>query len=553
MKFTRNRIIVALAITAAMTASAQASPDPCKSLRYASIPAASIALPTSGADVISATHHHQKGTGFCKVLGSIHPIDPDADDIRFELNLPDNWNDKALHIGGGTFDGYLAAAAGRGRTAVGIKSAPTPLARGYATFGSDGGHHTDYFPLPDAINAVNAKFARNKEMQQNFAGDALKKVHDTVVVLLTQYYGHAPRRMYFIGGSTGGREALKVAQRYPDDYDGVLAAYAAWDQIELDLQFIRTAQALYSKGGYLGFAQTRLIQHTVLKACDAQDGLRDGIVSDPDGCHVDPATLRCPDGQHHHGCLSDAQLHTLITFATPQRTSTPVSDGVSSIPGYNVLSGADLTSATGILPFPLHNPIFLFNSFGYVIGDTVLRNFLTVGVHYDARNFDTTTGQPKTADMSFAPGGAGIWHAEVMQQALEVDATNANLRPFVAHGGKLILVHGTTDNIIPTNSTVDYYHRLQATMGVHTTASFARLYIIPGLGHGFGKFDAGFDTIGTLDAWADQGIAPTNLIVTDNHTGRTRPLCEYPAYPHYTTGDPTQATSFTCTQPNASK
>ena len=551
MKF--NRIIVALAITAAMTASAQASPDPCKSLRYASIPAASIALPTSGADVISATHHHQKGTGFCKVLGSIHPIDPDADDIRFELNLPDNWNDKALHIGGGTFDGYLAAAAGRGRTAVGIKSAPTPLARGYATFGSDGGHHTDYFPLPDAINAVNAKFARNKEMQQNFAGDALKKVHDTVVVLLTQYYGHAPRRMYFIGGSTGGREALKVAQRYPDDYDGVLAAYAAWDQIELDLQFIRTAQALYSKGGYLGFAQTRLIQHTVLKACDAQDGLRDGIVSDPDGCHVDPATLRCPDGQHHHGCLSDAQLHTLITFATPQRTSTPVSDGVSSIPGYNVLSGADLTSATGILPFPLHNPIFLFNSFGYVIGDTVLRNFLTVGVHYDARNFDTTTGQPKTADMSFAPGGAGIWHAEVMQQALEVDATNANLRPFVAHGGKLILVHGTTDNIIPTNSTVDYYHRLQATMGVHTTASFARLYIIPGLGHGFGKFDAGFDTIGTLDAWADQGIAPTNLIVTDNHTGRTRPLCEYPAYPHYTTGDPTQATSFTCTQPNASK
>ena len=553
MKFTRNRIIVALAITAAMTASAQASPDPCKSLRYASIPAASIALPTGGADVISATHHHQKGTGFCKVLGSIHPIDPDADDIRFELNLPDNWNDKALHIGGGTFDGYLAAAAGRGRTAVGIKSAPTPLARGYATFGSDGGHHTDYFPLPDAINAVNAKFARNKEMQQNFAGDALKKVHDTVVVLLTQYYGHAPRRMYFIGGSTGGREALKVAQRYPDDYDGVLAAYAAWDQIELDLQFIRTAQALYSKGGYLGFAQTRLIQHTVLKACDAQDGLRDGIVSDPDGCHVDPATLRCPDGQHHHGCLSDAQLHTLITFATPQRTSTPVSDGVSSIPGYNVLSGADLTSATGILPFPLHNPIFLFNSFGYVIGDTVLRNFLTVGVHYDARNFDTTTGQPKTADMSFAPGGAGIWHAEVMQQALEVDATNANLRPFVAHGGKLILVHGTTDNIIPTNSTVDYYHRLQATMGVHTTASFARLYIIPGLGHGFGKFDAGFDTIGTLDAWADQGIAPTNLIVTDNHTGRTRPLCEYPAYPHYTTGDPTQATSFTCTQPNASK
>jgi len=548
MKQPCNRIIVALvfALIATTGLCAQTS---CKSLRHVAIPAASIGLATTGAVVTSASHGHEDGTGYCKVLGRIHPVDPTADDIRFELNLPDNWNSKALQIGGGTFDGYLAAAAGRGRTAVGIKSAMPPLAQGYATFGSDAGHHTSYFPLPDAINAVNARFARNKEMQQNFAGDALKKVHDVVVVLLKQRYGQTATRMYFIGGSTGGREALKVAQRYPNDYDGVLAAYAAWDQIELDLQFIRTAQALYAHGGYLGYSQTKLIQHTVLKACDAQDGLRDGIVSDPDGCHVDPATLRCPDGHAHHGCLSDAQLHTLVTFATPQRTTTPVSDGVESIPGYNVLSGADLTTALGILPFPLHNPVFLFNSFGYVIGSDVLRNFLTVGPHYDARNFDTTTGQPKSADTSYAPGGAGIWHAEVMQQALEVDATNANLAPFVAHGGKLILVHGTTDNIIPTNSSVDYYRRLQSTMGVERTASFARLYIIPGLGHGFGKFDAGFDTVGTLDAWVDRGVAPRDLVVMDNHSGRTRPLCEWPAYPRYEAGDPKVAGSFRCVRP----
>jgi feruloyl esterase len=339
--------------------------------------------------------------------------------------------------------------------------------------------------------------------------------------------------MYFIGGSTGGREALRVAQRFPADYDGVLAAYAAWDQIELDLQFMRTAQALYAKGGFLGHAQTRLIAKAVERACDAQDGLRDGIVSDTAACHVDPATLRCADGHHHHGCLSDAQLRTLVTFATPQRTSTPLSHGVDSIPGYNVLAGADLGTATGLLHFALPNPVFLFNSFGYVIGDAVTRNFLTVGRHYNALHFDTATG--------------GQWHDELLHQAREIDSTDADLRPFLAHGGKLLLLHGTTDTVIPTASTVDYYQRLQATLGADTTVGFARLYLIPGMGHGFGRFNAGFDTIGTLDAWADAGHAPTSLIVTDNHNSRTRPLCAYPTYPRYTgTGDPNTAASFTC-------
>lgn len=540
----RIRTIVALAAAfLSLASSAHATPDSCKSLRHLILPATSISLPTNGATITSATHRHQGASGFCKVLGRIHPIDPTADDIRFELNLPEGphgesapWNSKALQYGGGTFDGYLAPADGLGRTAVGVKSAPTPLARGYATFGSDSGHHKTYFPLPDAINAINARFAHNLEMQRNFAGDSLKKVHDTVVAIITQRYGHPPTRMYFIGASTGGREALRVAQRFPADYDGVLAAYAAWDQVELDLQLIRTAQALYAPGGFLGHAQDKLILHTALSACDAADGLRDGIISNPSSCHFDPAVLRCKDGHPHHGCLSDPQLHTLKTFATPQQTTMPMSNGVDSIPGYNVLSGTDLTTVTGLLHHPMQNPVFLINSFGYVIGDDVLRNFLPVGDHYDARNFDTTT--------------AGPYRAELIRQAHEIDSTNPDLHAFIAHGGKLILVHGTTDAVIPTNSTVDYYRLLQSAMGADTTATFARLYIIPGLGHGFGTFNAGFDTIGTLDAWADSNIPPTNLTITDNHNGRTRPLCDYPTYPHYNgTGNPNLATSFTCTHP----
>jgi pimeloyl-ACP methyl ester carboxylesterase len=509
--------------------------NPCGPLRNLLVPASEIGLPTSGAMVTSSSHHHKGSMAYCRIMGRIHPVDPNADDIRFELNLPDRWNTKALQYGGGTFDGYLAPADGLGRTAVGEKSEPVPLERGYATFGSDSGHHRSYFPFPDAVNALNAKFARNSEMQRNFAGDALKKVHDTVSFVMKARYGHLPQRMYFIGGSTGGREALRVAQRFPSDYDGVLAAYAAWDQVELDLQFMRTAQALYAPGGFLGGAQTKLIERTVQKTCDAEDGLRDGMISDPSGCHVQKAALLCEDGKRHHGCLSAAQWHTLETFATPQQTEMPLSGGVDSIPGYNVLSGASLNHATGLLPFPLHNPVFLFSSFGYVIGDDVTRNFLTVGHHFNALTFDTRTG--------------GAWQDELIHQGHEIDSTNVNLQPFFAHGGKLILVHGTEDNIIPTNSSVDYYQRLKTKLGDRTVEESARLYLVPGLGHGFGRFAAGFDTIGTLDAWVDRGVAPLNLVVTDNHSGRTRPLCQWPEWPRYNgSGDVNSATSFTCTQ-----
>jgi hypothetical protein len=529
-------VVMVIVLGVALARTARGEDESCRTLRHVVLPAKVIGLPTTGADVVSVGTRHEGGMAYCRVMGEIHPVDPAADDIHFELNLPERWNSKALQYGGGTFDGYIGSSDGLGRTAVGLKSEGAPLTRGYATFGSDSGHHRRYFPLPAAINALNAKFARNQEMQKNFAGDALKKVHDVAVELMERRYGYAAKRMYFIGGSTGGREALNVVQRFPDDYDGVLAAYAAWDQVELDLQFMRTAQALYAPGGFLGPAQTRLIARTVEKSCDAQDGLKDGIISDPAGCNVPAETLRCGDGLPHHGCLSDAQVHTLETFATEERTSTPLSHGVESIPGYNVLAGANLGSAVGLLHFPLQNPVIILNSFGYVIGDDVTRNFLTVGRHFDARDFNTNDGGP--------------WKDELHKEAHELDSTNANLEPFLARGGKLILVHGTTDMVIPTNSSVDYYQRVEAAMGENATKSFMRLYLVPGLAHGRGKFDGGFDTIGTLDAWADRGIAPENLVVTDNHNGRTRPLCEWPAWPRYDgAGDVNSAGSFTCVLP----
>ena len=525
-----------IAVVAVLGCVGRAESLGCGALKGTALPAGRIALPTTGALVTSAKERHEGGVAYCRVMGKIYPVDPRADDIHFELNLPETWNGKALQYGGGTFDGYIGTSNGLGRTAMGLKKEATPLERGYATFGSDGGHHRSYFPLPDAINALNAKFARNAEMQRNFAGDALKKTHDVAVVLMKARYGIGPRRMYFIGGSTGGREALRAAQRYPEDYDGVLAAYAAWDQAELDLQFVRTAQALYAPGGFLSVMKTRMIARRVEQRCDAKDGLRDGIISDPAGCGLKAEELRCADGRRHRGCLSDAQLHTLETFATEERTAMPLSNGVDSVPGYNVLAGASLTGSVGLLPFPLKNPVVVLNSFGYVIGDDVTRNFLSVGHRFDSRTFDINSGGP--------------WHDELLKAARLIDSTSVALEPFVARGGKLILVHGTSDPVIPTNSTVDYFERVEARMGIEETKSFARMYLVPGMGHGDGRFDGGFDTVGTLDAWVDAGVAPAHLVVTDNNNGRTRPMCEWPAWPKYNgVGDVKRAGSFACVAP----
>jgi hypothetical protein len=534
-------LIACLGLAAAR---AYAAPDACKALKGQRIIASDIALPTKGAVTVSASHIFQQQVGFCKVMGRIAPVDLRADPIRFELNLPDSWNGKAVQFGGGAFDGYLHESDGLGPTVVGEKNKPGPLARGYATFGSDSGHHHRYLFLPDALNALSAKFALNDEQRKNFASDSLKKTHDVAVALLKVRYSSAPRRMYFIGGSTGGREAMMVVDRWPEDYDGVMAAYAAWNQIESDLQFIRVSQAMYSKNGWLPRTKTKLLRYAVLLACDAQDGLEDGIVSNPSACKFDPATLRCSDGKDHSGCLSDGQETTVSAFASVSTSDFTVQNGINSEPGYNVLRGADLVGSTGLFHHAFHPPIPLLNSFYYVVGDGVLRFFLTDDEHFDSLTFDVKTGGP-----------GGRWIPGILQQSAQDDGSLADLTPFEHRGGKLLLVHGTADSTIPTDASTMLYQRIVGAMGQSRVDSFARLYLIPGYGHGRGAYDAGFDTVGVLDAWADGGTSPSGLVVFDQNKGsmRSRPLCEWPRWPQYLGGDPTAASSFVCANGDQAK
>ncbi len=508
----------------------------CKALAAFTVPASAIGLPTTGAYVQSAKLVHDSRGEYCKVLGRIRPVDAKAQEIRFEVNLPTKWNGKAVHFGGGAFDGWLAATDGLKRTPVSLASEPEPLARGFATFGGDSGHHKHYLLLPDVLNVVNASFALNAEERRNFAQDGLKKTHDAAVEIMERRYGRRPERMFFLGGSTGGREAYFVVQRWPEDYDGVLGAYAGWDQTELDLQYIRVSQAMYSAGGFLPKAQTKLLARSVMRACDGLDGVEDGLISNVAACRFDPATLLCAGGAKTKGCLTPQQLKTVETFATEQRTAQPLWNGVETMPGFNVLAGGDLTGSMGLLHHAEHPPKVLLNSFYYVIGDQVLRFFLTGEKHFNALTFDTTTGGPYAKDL--------------LPQSEASDASKSDLSAFADHGGKFLMLHGTSDVTIPTGSSVLYYQMVQRSMGQQKMDRFLRFYLVPGFGHGRGAFNAGFDALGVLDRWLDTGAAPENLVVEDENDrsrGRGRPLCEYPAWPKYRgSGDVNSANSFVC-------
>ena len=255
----------------------------------------------------------------------------------------------------------------------------------------------------------------------------------------------------------------------------------------------------------------------------------------PAACHFDLHTLACPAGEDHADCLTPGQMDTFETIGSEQRTAMPLNRGVQSIPGYNVTRGTDLTGSMGLLRHPFHDPAYPFGSFYYQVGSGVLRFFLTKDPNYDMFRFDTTTG--------------GAYGPLLLPASLEGDASNADLSPFARHGGKFLIVHGTSDPTIPTGASVEFYRMLQAKMGQAAIDDFVRFYLVPGFGHAKGIFNAGFDALGVLDAWVETGVPPTGLVATDNNRsqhGRTRPLCVFPGWPKYVGGDAGKASSFAC-------
>lgn len=318
---------------AAPAVRAQTAPDSlkpltsCAVLGRMTVPATAIGLPTSGATVQAAmpvidTDSSAAPRDFCKVTGVINPVDPTAAPIRFEVNLPASWNRRALQMGGGGTNGRVVT--GLGSYVGQPDTQPTALAQGFVTLGSDSGHNADKDPPFDT------RFALNQEQLLNFGQLQIKKTLDTARALMTAYYGAAPRYTYFAGGSQGGHEAFDAAQRYPDDYDGVIAQYPAYNPVNLHLGAQELARAIYgNKSGvaseaWMNPAKVATLVKAVVVACDGLDGAADGIISNVKACNaaftIDTvkAALRCPGGADTgDSCLSDAQIGTVAKINSP--------------------------------------------------------------------------------------------------------------------------------------------------------------------------------------------------------------------------------------------
>ncbi|MBY4897190.1 tannase/feruloyl esterase family alpha/beta hydrolase [Cupriavidus sp. AU9028] len=530
------------------------TPKTCQEMAGLTVPASAIGLPTSGAAVTEATVVAASGTGaqavgeYCRVLGAIRPVDPNAPEIRFQLNLPVNWNNKIMMFGGGGYNGTIPSPAQN--VPAGPANQPTPLGRGYATFASDSGHQAG------ALGSRDGSFGVNDEALRNFAGDALKKTRDTALHLIKARYAvDGPRKAYFAGGSTGGREALAVVQRWPLDWDGAIVLYPAWNAASLDLQIGRITRALALPGAYPNAAERRALFDASLQACDTLDGAQDGLVSNMARCNAtfDPATatlngapLRCADGlDTGDNCLSDAQILALKVYSTPIHFNYPLGSGETHYPGFN-LWGSDLGMAN---PSPVQATVIslALNLDQPTYPMPATAPYLSVFWDQWVRFF--VTRDPNFNSLTLDPENPGAWQARISELTALQDVNKTDLSAFAAKGGKVLMAHGTGDVLVSSRASVLYYERVRDTMGKDLVGKLMRYYEIPGYGHAASTvFNAAWDSLTTLEQWVENGTEPSAQVVADTVgvPGRTRPLCEYPSWPKYNGGDINAAASYSC-------
>ncbi|WP_161883807.1 tannase/feruloyl esterase family alpha/beta hydrolase [Deinococcus alpinitundrae] len=530
----------------------------CASLVGLTIPASAIGLPTSGASILTAedvsdTDPAGQVRAYCKTTGNIRAVDPAASPIRFEVNLPKSWNQRALQFGGGGTNGSVVT--GLGQFSEGPASIATPLARGYVTLGSDSGHNTEGKPPFDT------SFALNHEELMNFAQWQVKKTVDVAKYLTQKVYGQKPRYTYFAGGSQGGHEAFDAAQRYPNDYNGVIANYPAYNLQNMWQGALAQAKAVYGNASgvpstaWSNPAKIANLVSAVYSTCDGLDRLQDGIISNVKACNQKftfetiKATLRCPEGADTGDtCFSDAQIAALEKIGSPVQFTFAFAGGSTTYPKWPILEGATFTG----------NHLGLTNTadpskIPFVPGGTAFQYFPGKG---DVTGF--ITGNMNTDPLAFDPTQ---WVSRLQEVSSWTDAVSVDYSRFTRHGGKLLLTHGTIDDSITPYNTIAYWQKLVAANGQAAVDKFARFYLIPGKGHGAGLFNAKADLLSALEAWVERGQAPGALVAVDGNTtagsaatnGRTRPLCQYGSFPKYTgPANPSQAqandaANFSCT------
>ena len=520
----------------------------CSGMNGKTVSAAQIGLASGSATVSSAVLVPAIDTTpafaeYCKLQGSIASLTAGADPIRFQLNLPTTWNAKAVMVGGGGFNGSLIDAVAPLRDAA--PDQPQPITQGFATFGTDSGHDGSIYGATDP-----AKFALNDEMFLNFAHQSYKKVKDVAQVLMKQYYLRTPSRQYFYGGSEGGREGLTMAQRYPQDFDGIVSVVPVIHWTGLFNGFVNYQLPQFA-GGAINAAKVRVLANYVNAACDALDNSADGVVSNYLACpaRVDLQSLRCPGGNDTgNTCLSDPQLAVLKASYGPTVMPFPLANGLTTYPGRlyggEVQIGGEGVNrwvTTGLVP---NLPPTAADARGVIYGSSYARYVIAKNAAFDIRTWNASTFQ-----------------ARIQEVSALMDSTNPDLAAFRARGGKLIIRENSGDWAQSPVAGIQYYQSVVDKLTQPVVDGFVRLYVSPASNHGGtaaslttgAEVPTRHDLLATLDNWVTSNNAPADALVQVQKSSTapfttlaTRPMCRYPNYPSYVSGDVTKAESYRC-------
>jgi feruloyl esterase len=426
---------------------------------------------------------------FCRVAVTLKPAP--RSDIKAEVWMPSSgWNGKLQVVGNGGFAGTIS-----------YPAMTNALRAGYAAASTDTGH-----------TGPSSNTFANEDVLIDFAHRAIHETAVAAKTIVNGFYGNAPRFSYFAGCSTGGRQALTAAQRYPEDFAGIVAGAPASHTSTQAFGQIWFARALGDPAGALPREKLTLVHDAVLNACDGNDGVKDDVLENPLACTFDPKVLACTPGSDPASCLTGAQVTTVQkVYAGPSNPRT----------GKRIYVGLERGSEPGWNPTPV----------GYAVDYFKFIVFKDPSWDPKALNYDAHVAQAATGDN------------------LIFDATNANLSAFTKRGGKLIMYQGWGEPGIPPANLVRYFGEIQSKTG--NAKDSVRLFMVPGMGHcGGGTGVNTFDMVSPLDQWVTGGKAPEQIPASRVRNGvsdRTRPLCAYPQIAIYQgSGSVDDAANFAC-------
>jgi feruloyl esterase len=498
----------ALMVAALMSARPIAASTSCEALTAVMLPDATVTLArpveagvfapaapsADGAQPLNAPR------AFCRVAATLKPSRDS--DIKVEIWMPaTNWNGKFQAVGNGAFNGTIAYAA-----------MMIALGRGYATASTDTGH----------VGGSASFGAGHPEKVIDFGWRAVHEMAAISKKIIAAYYEAGPRFSYWNGCSAGGRQGMKEAQRFPADFDGIIAGAPGLDWTGRAAQAVHVAQALQSdEAARLSSQKAQLVHAAVLRACDLLDGVKDGLVGDPRRCAFDPGVLQC-QGADDGSCLTAAQVKTTRMLYTNRVDPGTKREVAGLLPG-SELGWTDKgwsasARATGL------------DQFRFLV-------FKDPRWDIDKFNVETDIARADEADHD------------------TINALDPGLGPFISRGGRLIQYHGWSDpQISPANSVLYYQRVLDALGGAGKVQGAYRLFMAPGMAHcGGGEGPNSFDMVAALEQWVEQGRAPDRIVASHSTNGavdRTRPLCPYPQVAAYTGhGSTDEAANFVCSIP----